>query len=120
MSSNTPDNPIFEVKITESVVGTGVLADKGALVQIHYQGVLEDGTEFDSTQRSGRPFQFVVGSNKVIKGMSQAVMGMREGGKRTAHIPSPLAYGDRQVGPIIKPNSNLIFHIELLEARPRE
>lgn len=114
----TEDIP--EVHITEVEVGTGVEASKGALVSISYVGQLEDGTEFDSTMRSGRLFQFVVGSNKVIKGMSLAVLGMREGGKRTVLIPSALAYGDRQVGPFIKPNSNLIFHIDLVESRPRE
>lgn len=109
-----------EVKITEIEIGKGVEASKGALVSISYVGELEDGTEFDSTMRAGRLFQFVVGSNKVIKGMSLAVLGMREGGKRTVLIPSVLAYGDRQVGPFIKPNSNLIFHIDLVESRPRE
>lgn len=109
-----------EVSITDTVIGSGVEASKGALVFINYEGVLEDGTVFDSTKKHGRAFEFVVGSQKIIKGMSQAVLGMREGGKRTAFIPASLAYGDRQIGQYIKPNSNLIFHIELLEARPRE
>lgn len=38
-----------EVKITEVVIGSGAVADKGALVFINYEGVLEDGTVFDST-----------------------------------------------------------------------
>jgi len=109
-----------ELKITDTVVGTGTEATKGALCFVQYEGFLEDGTKFDSTYDHGRPFQFVVGSQKVIKGWSQGVLGMREGGKRTLFIPSHLAYGDRQVGAFIKPHSNLIFHVELLEARPRE
>ncbi len=47
-------------------------------------------------------------------------MGMKEGGKRTLFIPAALAYGDRQVGPHITPNSNLIFHVELLEVKLRD
>lgn len=109
-----------EIKIADTVVGTGTEAIKGALCFVQYEGFLEDGTKFDSTYDHGRPFQFVVGSQKVIKGWSQGVLGMREGGKRTLFIPSHLAYGDRQVGSFIKPHSNLIFHVELLEARPRE
>lgn len=109
-----------EVKITDTVVGTGVEAVKGALLLVNYEGFLEDGTKFDSTFDHGRPYQFVVGSQKVIKGWSLGVMGMREGGKRTIFIPAHLAYGDRQIGKFITPNSNLIFHVELLEARPRE
>lgn len=107
------------VKITDHVIGTGTEALKGALVQIHYTGKLEDGTEFDSTAKHGRAFQCVVGSKKIIKGMSLGLLGMRVGGKRTFHIPSELAYGDRQMG-LIKPHSNLIFEVELLEALNRE
>lgn len=115
----TPDT-IETVKNTDTIVGSGTEATKGALVFIKYEGRLESGEIFDSTDLQGRPFQFVVGSTKVIKGLSQAVMGMREGGKRTSFIPSSLAYGERQVGQKIKPHSNLIFHIELIESRPRE
>ncbi|MBV2169172.1 MAG: FKBP-type peptidyl-prolyl cis-trans isomerase [Bdellovibrio sp.] len=109
-----------EVKITDTVLGTGKEALKGALCFIQYEGFLEDGTKFDSSFNHGRPFEFVVGSKKVIVGLSQGVMGMKEGGKRTLFVPSDLAYGERQIGQHIKPHSNLIFHIEMLEVRPRE
>jgi len=109
-----------EVKIEDIVVGSGIEAVKGALLLVNYDGYLEDGTRFDSTQVHGRPYQFVVGSQKVIKGWSQGVMGMKVGGKRKIWIPAHLAYGERQVGPFIKPHSNLIFYVELLECRPRE
>jgi FKBP-type peptidyl-prolyl cis-trans isomerase len=81
---------------------------------------LEDGTKFDSSLDRGQPIQFVLGTGRVIKGWDQGLMGMKVGGKRTLFIPSELAYGDRQVGPIIKPHSNLIFHVQLVEVRPRE
>lgn len=109
-----------ELKITDTLIGSGKETSKGALILCHYEGFLEDGTQFDSSLERGTPLQFVVGTGRVIKGWDQGLMGMKEGGKRTLHIPSHLAYGDRQVGPLIKPNSNLIFHIELLEVRPRE
>lgn len=109
-----------EVQITEVEIGTGAEANKGALVLIEYDGRLEDGTQFDSTEKHGRPYQFVIGSAKVIKGMSLAVKGMREGGKRRVFIPAALAYGERQIGAFIKPHSNLIFHIQLLESKSRE
>lgn len=108
-----------ELKITDVLEGTGKAAMKGALLICHYEGFLEDGTKFDSSYDHGRPFQFVIGSGRVIKGWDQGLMGMKEGGKRTLFVPAHLGYGDRQKG-LIKPHSNLIFHVELFEVRPRE
>ena len=111
---------ITELKITDVEIGSGKETSKGALITCHYEGFLEDGTKFDSSIDRGQPLQFVVGTGRVIKGWDMGLMGMKEGGRRTLHIPSTLAYGDRQVGNIIKPHSNLIFHVELIEVRPRE
>lgn len=109
-----------ELVITDTVVGTGIEVVKGALVICNYEGRLEDGTKFDSSYDHGRPFQFVIGAGRVIKGWDIGLMGMKEGGKRTLFVPSHLAYGDRQKGPHIAPHSNLIFDVEMIEVRPRE
>jgi peptidylprolyl isomerase len=109
-----------ELQITDTLVGTGKESVKGALLFVEYEGFLEDGTKFDSSLDRGVPFQFVIGSGRVIKGWDQGVMGMRVGGKRTLFVPAHLGYGERQVGNFIKPNSNLIFYIELLEVRTRD
>lgn len=109
-----------ELKITDLQEGTGPAAAKGALVICHYTGTLEDGTKFDSSLDRNQPFQFVLGVGKVIQGWDQGLMGMKAGGKRKLHIPAAMAYGDRQVGPVIKPGSNLLFEIEMIEVRPRE
>lgn len=108
-----------ELKIIDTQVGTGRDAVKGALVKVNYEGFLENGQKFDSSIDRGRPFQFVLGAGKVIKGWDQGVVGMKEGGKRTLHIPAHLAYGARAIG-MIPPDSNLIFHVELVESLPRE
>ena len=109
-----------ELQITDTKIGSGIAAVKGALLICHYDGYLEDGTLFVFFYNHGRPFQFVIGSGRVIKGWDQGLMGMKEGGQRTLFVPAHLAYGERQIGQFIKPNSNLIFHIELFEVRPRE
>ena len=109
----------LELKISDSVIGTGTAAVKGALIICHYEGFLENGTKFDSSYDHGRPFQFVIGSGKVIKGWDQGLIGMKEGGKRTLFVPSHLAYGERSKG-LIPPHSHLLFHVEMLEVRPRE
>lgn len=110
----------MEFKIIDTLIGSGVEVVKGALVICNYTGLLEDGTKFDSSFDHGRPFQFVIGSGRVIKGWDQGIMGMKEGGRRTLHVPSDLAYGERQIGKFITAHSNLIFHVELIEVRPRQ
>ena len=109
-----------ELIIEDVIVGEGKAAVKGALITAHYRGYLEDGTQFDSSYDKGRVFETVIGTGRVIKGWDQGIIGMKVGGKRKLFVPAHLAYGERQVGPIIKPNSNLVFEIELLEVRTRE
>lgn len=109
-----------EIEIHEIKYGQGVEVFKGALVFINFVGQLENGRIFDSTEIHGRPFECVVGSKKIIQGMSLGLLGMKAGGIRKIKIPSHLAYGDRAIGGKIPAHSNLIFEVELLEARNRE
>jgi peptidylprolyl isomerase len=109
-----------ELQITDTLIGSGLEVVKGALLIVNYEGFLEDGTKFDSSHDRGAPFQCVIGTGRVIKGWDIGMMGMKVGGKRTLFVPAHLAYGDRQIGDKIKPNSNLIFHVDLLEVRTRE
>ena len=109
-----------QVQITDIVVGNGKAVVKGALITTQYIGYLEDGTKFDSSYDRGSAFQCVIGTGRVIKGWDIGLMGMKVGGKRKLAVPAHLAYGERQIGAYIKPNSNLIFEIELLEVLTRD
>lgn len=109
-----------ELQITDLVVGEGKECVKGALITAHYTGWLTDGTKFDSSHDRGQPFQCVIGVRRVIAGWDQGMMGMRVGGKRKLFVPAHLAYGERQVGNLIRPNSDLVFEIELLEVLTRD
>ncbi len=109
-----------ELEISDLILGQGKEISRGALCFVHYTGFLDDGTKFDSSLDKGRPFQFVFGTGRVIKGWDLGLIGMREGGKRKLFVPSVLAYGDRQIGTLIRPHSNLSFEIELLEVRTRD
>lgn len=115
-----PNERQNELEITDLVLGEGKAVVKGALITTQYQGVLEDGTVFDSSYQRGKPFQCVIGSGRVIKGWDIGLMGMRVGGKRKLFVPAHLAYGERQIGEHIKPHSNLLFEIELLEVLTRD
>lgn len=109
-----------ELIIEEISMGDGKVAVKGALITTHYRGFLDDGTEFDSSYSRDKPFQCVIGTGRVIKGWDVGIMGMKVGGKRKLCVPAHLAYGERQMGALIKPNSNLMFEIELLEVLTRD
>ncbi len=109
-----------ELTITDVEVGDGKEAVKGALITAHYTGFLQDGTKFDSSHDKGRPFQCVIGTGRVIKGWDIGMMGMKVGGKRKLFVPAHLAYGEREIGALIKPNSDLNFEIELLEVLTRD
>ena len=67
-------------------------AHKGEEVEILYTGRLKDQTVFDSTDNKG-PFKFVIGSENIIKGVSEAVLGMQVGEKKSVEISSDDAYG---------------------------
>jgi len=109
-----------ELVIEDILSGEGKAAIKGALITTHYRGFLEDGTEFDSSYNRGKPFQCVIGTGRVIKGWDQGIPGMKVGGKRKLFVPAHLAYGERQMGALIKPHANLIFEIELIEVLTRD
>ncbi len=93
--------------------GSGRTPGSTDRIKVNYKGTLLDGTEFDSSDRHGGPAEFQ--ADQVIKGWTEGVQLMKEGGKYRLFIPSDLAYGPRSVSQEIGPNSTLIFEIELLE-----
>lgn len=92
--------------------GKGASPKKSDTVTVHYRGTLIDGTEFDSSYKRGRPATFKL--NRVIKGWTEGLQLMKEGGKRRLFIPSNLAYGKRGAGNLIGPGETLIFEVELI------
>jgi FKBP-type peptidyl-prolyl cis-trans isomerase FklB len=56
----------------------------------------------------------------VIKGWTEALQKMKTGGHWMLYIPAELAYGERQAGPTIGPNSTLIFDVTLLSIQDEE
>lgn len=93
--------------------GDGAAPKATDKVTTHYRGTLIDGTEFDSSYSRNQAATFPVSG--VISGWTEALQLMHVGDKWQLFIPSDLAYGERSVGAKIKPNSTLIFEIELIK-----
>lgn len=98
--------------------GEGPLATEQDIVSVNYTGTLIDGTEFDSTQKHGKPVEFQV--NQVIPGWTEALKLMNPGSKLRLVIPPALAYGEQGAAPVIQPNSVLVFEVELLSINSPE
>ena len=82
-------------------------------VECHYEGMLVDGTMFDSSIQRGEPAVFPL--NQVIAGWTEGLQLMSEGAKYRFFIPYNLGYGERGAGASIPPFSALIFDVELIE-----
>lgn len=110
------------VKVTASGLQYKVVAEgKGKTptaadtVKVIYKGTTIDGKVFDEQKD---PIAFPLGG--IIPGWTEGLQLMKEGGKIELYIPSELAYGEMGAGELIKPNSALIFEIELVEVLPAE
>lgn len=84
-------------------------------ILVHYQGMLVDGTVFDSSYERKSPATFRMGG--VIKGMGEALGKMRLNSKWELYIPPHLGYGARGIGEVIPADATLIFQVEILKIR---
>jgi peptidylprolyl isomerase len=106
------------LEFEDTQVGTGPSPTKGQTCVMHYTGWLwvdgAKGAKFDSSLDRGRPFEFPIGTGRVIKGWDEGVATMKVGGKRTLRIPAALGYGASGAAGVIPPNATLLFDVELL------
>lgn len=64
----------------------------GDTVKVHYNGKLDTGILFDTSEGSD-PLEFEIGSGCLIAGFEEAMVGMSPGESRTVQIPPEKAYG---------------------------
>lgn len=110
-------------------VGSGTNIDTTVVVKTNYTGRTLDGYMFDSNTDSSKghvePFNvnmtndITLGSN-VISGWKDGLSLLNKGAKAKFYIPSPLAYGKRGAGEEIKPNTILVFDVEILDILTKE
>ncbi len=92
--------------------GEGKSPTDADITLVGYKGTLRDGTVFDENPQAPMP---VAG---VVPGFSEALKRMQRGGKYKIWIPGKLGYGENPPpNSPLKPNSTLIFEVELLDFR---
>ncbi len=98
--------------------GAGDTAEPGDVVTMHFVGWLDadgrKGKEIYNSRRERAPVSFVIGTDRVMQGWSEGVIGMKPGGKRLLMLPPALGYGSRGVEGVIPPGASLIFVIDVI------
>jgi FKBP-type peptidyl-prolyl cis-trans isomerase len=109
----TPVASVPELQKIDTKVGTGKEAKAGDKVTVDYTGAIAStGVIFQSSLDTGQPVSF--GLDQVIKGWTEGVPGMKEGGTRRLMIPAVMAYGaNPPQGSGIPANADLVFDITL-------
>lgn len=96
--------------------GEGKMPTAEDTVEVHYHGQLTNGEVFDSSVDRGKTITFPL--NRVIKGWTEGLQQVKEGGKVRLIIPAELAYGDAGAPPKIPGGATLQFEVELFKVNP--
>ena len=105
----------LRIEILEA--GDGPKPETGDIVEVHYRGALEDGTEFDNSYDRGQPIAFPLGQGMVIPGWDEGIGLIQQGTKARFTIPPEIAYGSQGAGGVIPPDATLTFDVELVGVR---
>jgi FKBP-type peptidyl-prolyl cis-trans isomerase FkpA len=95
--------------------GGDKLPKASSSVEVNYHGWLDNGKVFDSSYKRGESISFPL--NGVIKGWTEGMQLVGEGGMIELVIPSELGYGARGAGGDIPPNATLHFLVELIKVK---
>ncbi|WP_406115835.1 FKBP-type peptidyl-prolyl cis-trans isomerase [Streptomyces sp. NBC_01014] len=117
---NDPPKKLVDKVLIE---GKGATVKSGQTVYMQYSGAAwkanegkSSATLFDSSWKSGQPFQTVIGTGAVIKGWDQGLVGKKVGSRVLLVIPPDLAYGDKAQSADLPAKSTLVFVVDILAA----
>ncbi len=103
------------LKVLRLTEGTGKKVNPALPTTVHYTLYDSYGKKIDSSLDRKKPFTFTLNSDPLIAGWKEGAKLMKEGEKSRLFIPSYLGYGVVGRMPVIKPNTDLIFEIEILK-----
>lgn len=111
--------------------GAGNIPTAGNILRVNYTGKLLNGVVFDTSyeqvartaqifnpSRAYVPFEFRYQTGAVIEGWDIGFQYLKENGRATFYVPSPLAYGAYSPGGLIPDRGNLVFDVHLISVRP--
>jgi FKBP-type peptidyl-prolyl cis-trans isomerase 2 len=120
--TSQPTSTVTPTTIRSANTKTGV-AENGDLVTVEYTGSFENGTIFDTTDktiaeesniysslRTYEPIKFTLGSGGLIQGFEDAIEGMAVGAQKSVVLPPEKAYG--------YPQPKLIQNVERRQRSP--
>ena len=99
------------LKIVVVEKGDGGSIKDGDNVTSHYFGSLMNGTMFDNSYDRGEAMAFQVGG--MIPGFDEGIKTLTKGSKAYLVIPAAIAYGEQGSPPVIPPNSDLVFYVDI-------
>lgn len=111
------------LRIKDLQLGQGPVAETGQVATIHFVGWIDEqgarGREIYNSRAQNHPVSFVIGTDHVMQGWNEGVIGMKPGGRRMLLVPPGMAYGNREVEGI-PANTSLMFRIELIDVKPQD
>jgi FKBP-type peptidyl-prolyl cis-trans isomerase 2 len=69
-------------------------ANNGDTIEISYVGTLDSGEIFESSEKNGENYKFILGNDTVFPAFEQALIGMKIGEIRSINLTPDEAYGD--------------------------
>ncbi len=104
------------LKIFIEKAGDGPAMKTGDNITFHTTGYLLNGTKFwSSYDGAAQPLAMPIGVGKLIPGMEEGIMMLKQGGKAKLIIPPNLGYGDAGSPPVIPPKAWLVFDVEVIK-----
>ena len=113
--------------------GSGEKPKQGQNAHVWYEGYFTDGLLLDTNrkeiaekygqyneQRAAQggynPTPMLISPDaNLVAGFKEGIATMREGDKKFFYLPSHLAWGERGSPPVIRPNTDVIFIVEMIE-----
>lgn len=117
--------------------GKGIKPDEGTRVRINYAGYFDDGRLFDSNivdiakkfealnqerlaaGQYGPTATDYSRDAQLVAGFKEGLLLMSVGDKLTLFVPSHLGYGAGGYPPVIPPNEDLVFELEIVDILPQ-